>query len=118
MKRRQKAGSFWKSLLRGGFLFVCFPSWPTALFLAHLNYSLGSAKQGKEESVSGRVAIRKTSGEFDYKMIIFIRKVRKKFPSRSLFCKSLLLVTFAIISVLLAFCRTSCCLPGGPVFLC
>lgn len=67
MKRRQKAGSFWKSLLRrGGVLFVCFPSWPTALFLAHLNYSLGSAKQGEEEeSISGRVAVRKTSREFD-----------------------------------------------------
>lgn len=69
MKRRQKAGSFWKSLLRGGgggVLFVCFPSWPTALFLAHLNYSLGSAKQGEEEeSISGRVAVRKTSRELD-----------------------------------------------------
>lgn len=78
MKRRQRAGSFWKSLLRGGVLFVCFPSWPTALFLAHLNYSLGSAKQGKEESVSGRVAIIKIGREFDYKTIIFIRKSRKK----------------------------------------
>lgn len=102
----------------GGVLFVCFPSWPTALFLAHLNYSLGSAKQGKEESVSGRVTIRKTSREFDYKMMIFIRKIRKKNQSRSLFCKSLFLITFAIISVFMAFCRTSCCLPGGHVFLC
>lgn len=104
--------------MRGGFLFVCFPSWPTALFLAHLNYSLGSAKQGKEESVSGRVAIIKIGREFDYKTIIFIRKSRKKISKQKSFCKSLFLITSAIISVLFAFCRTSCCLPGGHVFLC
>lgn len=82
---KQEAGSLWKSLLRGGFLFVCFPSWPTALFLAHLNYSLGSAKQDKEESVSGGVTFQKTSREFDCKSVILIKKYRKKISKQKSF---------------------------------
>lgn len=45
---------------------VCLFSLLANCFIsAHLNNSLGSAKQGKEESISGRVVLRKTSREFD-----------------------------------------------------
>lgn len=57
------------------------------------------------------------SQEFDYKMIIFIRKMRKKIASRRLFCKSSFLRTSAIISVgilreLLLFTWRACILEG------
>lgn len=122
MRCRQSGRLFWKSLLRGGeegVLFVCFPSWPTVLFLAQLNWSLGSAKQGEEESVSGRVAPTKTSCEFAYKMIALIRNILKssdfyytnldkKKIQVEISVKNLFLVSCDIIFGSLAICRACC----------